>query len=154
MDYDIETNHGEKYLELMEVVNIKNKENYKKASTSYEIIEYCDNIWKNITKKSNKYTGVRKPIVLLIYCTEDKFSLGLGAIDYLRSLANANKHVFEYIFYMLPNDPSCATLKQIFPSDVNDFDKKDIQDLHVASIPLSKCTVKFSKKKQILEKGD
>jgi hypothetical protein len=53
-------------------------------------------------KKSKNYSGIKVPIDLLVYVTDNNSNISIQAEKSLKIYLKENKHVFRYIFYFIP----------------------------------------------------
>lgn len=117
-DYLLEIgNHEKIYLELKEVLfqEDKNSLPYKHKNLIINNYDYAQSISKSIKNYSQKYSS-DKPLHLLLYNTDFKFSLSNITMDLLRYFLHDQHLIFENIFYYSPLDQENGIVNIIFPS--------------------------------------
>jgi len=124
-DFLMETNIGKKDLDLMEIApKDLMKNGYSNIPNNYYDIDFGKKVWAKVMEKNEHYGIKKKNLFLLIYPTDFRFNLSELCIQYIKYLANKEKHCFEMIFYfsMLDNDEGVGRL--ISPSEINHFDEE------------------------------
>ncbi len=116
-DYTLTTTRGEEDLDLMEVVlrSRLDKGGYKALPPSYNIAEIVAAILEGIRHKTRRYGRAARPLHLLIYSTDWRFSLLPRVVDTLAAAVAHEKHIFTTITYFRPDDHACGTVELVFP---------------------------------------
>ncbi len=119
LDFTIYSENNTSLLELTELVpnGIGKDGGYSKPAKWNDMNELSDRLIKIIEKKSNKYIGIKHPVDLLIYITDNNANLSLGAENNIKSFLNNNKLIFRKIYFMVPH-PIGGIIKELFPNDV------------------------------------
>jgi hypothetical protein len=117
LDFTI-INQGKKsLLELTELIPGNLKAGYVSVSPLVNQDNLAQRLIDIIEKKSNNYNGIKIPIDLLVYVTDNNSNISIRSEKSLKIYLKENKHVFRYIFYFIPmfeiND---GIIIQYFPS--------------------------------------
>lgn len=117
LDFTI-INQGKKsLLELTELIPGNLKAGYVSVSPLVNQDNLAQRLIDIIEKKSNNYSGIKIPIDLLVYVTDNNSNISIRSEKSLKIYLKENKHVFRYIFYFIPmfeiND---GIIIQYFPS--------------------------------------
>lgn len=115
-DFNCTLNGEINYLELMEIANLQNS-GYESAKERYVYDAFAKFILGQIRKKSLRYNGVTdKPIILLIYTTENRFYPTDQVLELLEYwLRKGEEHLYQ-IDVLCPLVGERATLRRVFPS--------------------------------------
>lgn len=130
LDFTIISDKGKSLLELTELMPSDNmKGGYNSISSEVNQQALVDRLIKIIEKKSQKYIGIKMPIDLLVYITNDNSNPSTGAERYLKNYFNTNKHAFRNIFFFVPMlSIKDGIIIQYYP---NNEDGKDIKPLGI-----------------------
>ena len=103
LDFTIVNKNEKSLLELTELIPTDNmKGGYASVSSLVDPDKLVKRLINIIDKKSKKYVGIKMPIDLLIYVTDNNSNISIGAERYLKSYLNSNPNVFRFIFYFVP----------------------------------------------------
>lgn len=117
-DFTLQTNLGQKYLELMEIAPLeKIRGSYADAPSSYNAYEFAQTILAKILSKSSRYTGLKTPpVMLLLYVTDWAFTLSETVNALLQYWLIKNKHAFQCVFAFKPRSENSGTVSILFPT--------------------------------------
>lgn len=103
LDFTIVSKKGNSLLELTELMPSDNmKGGYENVSSEVNQQALVNRLIKIIEKKSQKYVGIKMPIDLLVYITNDNSNPSVIAEQYLKNYLSSNKHAFRNIFFFIP----------------------------------------------------
>lgn len=104
------------YIELTEVA-LLGRSGYDEDKSSYNIYEFAKYVRAQINKKAYKYKGsTSRPIVLLLYITDWKFSPSNQIIELLEFWLRDGKHGLVKIGWYRPLVDGHGSLYPIYPS--------------------------------------
>lgn len=117
LDFNINDGGVEKYLELAEIAPSEYmSKGYRYIPNTYHLYEMAMAVFGEIEKKAKKYTGIGKPIILLLYITDYRFHFNLEGtiLNLLKYKCFYANFKFDKIIILNPMGDSC-TITQIFP---------------------------------------
>jgi hypothetical protein len=124
-DFLLDTSIGKKDLDLMEIApKDLMKNGYSNIPNHYSDIDFGKKVWEKVMEKNKHYGTKKKNLFLLIYPTDFRLNLSELCIQYIKFLANKEKHCFEMIFYFSMLDSNEGAGRLIFPSEINYFDEE------------------------------
>lgn len=101
-DFTVYCNEQESFLELAELMPADQKGGGYSTSPAVDQKELADRMLSIVERKSSKYKGVKTPIDLLVYVTDDKSNISPNGEQYLKGILNQTSHVFRSIYYFVP----------------------------------------------------
>lgn len=117
LDFLVETVKGRRWIELMEVAPLETEAGgYESAKSLRNAYDDAKWVFKKLKDKSDKYGDTAKEAILLVYTTEEKFSLGVTATKILKHWAATGDQSFEQIYLFRPGVEDGA-VEIIFPTE-------------------------------------
>jgi hypothetical protein len=102
LDFTIINQGAKSLLELTELIPGNLKAGYNSVSPFVNQDTLAQRLINIIEKKSKNYSGIKVPIDLLVYVTDNNSNISIQAEKSLKIYLKENKHVFRYIFYFIP----------------------------------------------------
>lgn len=138
VDFSVDTQNGRRMLELMEVAPLK-KGGFEGVSQIQKPYDLATWVYENLKGKSDKYGPLAKQTILLIYITDDRFSLGELGEAILSHWSNTKGQNFESIFLFKPAHET-GTVSVISPLDVDhSFNPESHRNQTVLNLDVSKA---------------
>jgi hypothetical protein len=150
-DFNVRTPRGEAYLELMEAAPLERvKGSYNKAPARYKPYEYAEDIFKKITKKSDKYPSkLKRELFLLLYVTHWTFVLSDTTVAYLRYFCAMHPLKFNAVFSYVPLNKELGTVRWLYPVPhelIKGFDPDKYKNNEVLNLDPEKFEVFMDRK--------
>lgn len=138
VDFSVYTQNGRRMLELMEVAPLE-KGGFEGVSQIQKPYDLAKWVYENLKGKSDKYGPLAKQTILLIYTTDDRFSLGELGESILRHWSNTKSQNFESIF-LFKSANEDGTVSVISPRDVDhSFNPENYRNQAVLNLDVSKA---------------
>ncbi|MBW2066901.1 MAG: hypothetical protein JRJ03_18480 [Deltaproteobacteria bacterium] len=125
LDFSLEVDGKNSLLELMEIAPLESSRGgHSNVPVSYSLKERCEFIRQKISRKANRYWGIKSDIFLLLYSTNWKLSLTPFEFRALSKIFHRESYQYKAIFYIswFPGSPeNDGEVHILFPANISPY---------------------------------